>query len=143
MYLLLCGCGAGLSMQRHHVDRLPSIEKPVSDSEQLHFIIPDTIEGWADAVNALMASFFVDGMTAYNGQDSTLELTDALGKKYLPEEFVGKRVSFDYTRIRPEGAKIQDGLASAPGPEPLRFALTKIRKLLNLAADADCTLEPH
>lgn len=53
-YLLLCGCGVGYSVQKHHVERLPLINKPLEEEE---FFIEDSIEGWADAVHALFSSF--------------------------------------------------------------------------------------
>lgn len=44
MYMLLCGCGVGFSVQRHHVDRLPEI-KARSEKRAKVFVVPDTIEG--------------------------------------------------------------------------------------------------
>ena len=43
LWLLLCGCGVGFSVQRHHVAKLPGIGRPTG--EQSTFVVPDTIEG--------------------------------------------------------------------------------------------------
>ena len=50
-YVLMCGTGAGFSVQRHHIAQLPKIEA----SESTHiFVIPDSKEGWCDSVLALL-----------------------------------------------------------------------------------------
>ena len=61
MFLLLGGTGVGYSVQRHHVEKLPEIRKPSSRSRR--FLIGDSIEGWADAVSALVASYFKGSST--------------------------------------------------------------------------------
>ena len=57
MFLLLSGCGVGYSVQRHHVEQLPEIRKPIASRR---YLIQDSIEGWADAVKVLMKSYFAD-----------------------------------------------------------------------------------
>lgn len=56
MFLLLSGCGVGYSVQRHHVEQLPEIRKPVKSRR---FLIADSIEGWADAVKQLMKAYLL------------------------------------------------------------------------------------
>lgn len=109
MYMLLCGCGVGFSVQRHHVDRLPEI-KARSEKRAKVFVVPDTIEGWADSFGVLLSSFFVDGGT-------------------FPE-YKGCQVHFDFSKIRPKGAMISGGF-KAPGPDGLAKALQKCEQLLN------------
>ena len=111
MYLLLCGCGTGFSVQKHHVDELPKIVKNKSGTKK--FVIPDTIEGWSDAVGVLVSSYFE--------QDE------------LFPEYTGKNVNFDYSEIRPAGAFLNSSGGKAPGPEPLKNALSNIRKILDKA----------
>lgn len=55
LYLLLCGCGVGYSVQKHHINSLPGLRKP--KRENTH-IIHDSIEGWADSVDVLMKAYF-------------------------------------------------------------------------------------
>ena len=57
MFLLLGGTGVGFSVQRHHIENLPEINKP-SGKRSRRFLIGDSIEGWADAVTALIKSYF-------------------------------------------------------------------------------------
>jgi ribonucleoside-triphosphate reductase len=111
MYLLLCGCGTGFSVQKQHVDELPKIVKSKSGTKK--FVIPDTIEGWSDAVGVLVSSYFE--------QDE------------LFPEYTGKNVNFDYSEIRPAGAFLNSSGGKAPGPEPLKNALSNIRKILDKA----------
>ena len=108
-WLLLSGCGCGLSVEQAHVDKLPDLlplEELLEESEV--FRIPDSIEGWSDAIHRLLEFFFVPGTT---------------------------RPVFDYTDIRPKGSKIA-GRFLAPGPDGLRIALDNIRKLLREAVTA-------
>ena len=109
MYMLLCGAGAGFSVQRHHIGKLPGIKARDEDSQPVVFTIPDSIEGWAQSVDVLLSSYFVNG-----------------GKH---PEYAGKRIVFDTSLIRPKGAYISGGF-KAPGPAPLRKALEKVEELL-------------
>lgn len=109
MYLLLCGCGTGFSVQKHHIDKLPKIVK--SKEGQKKFVIEDSIEGWSDAVGVLVSSYF--------------------RKCDLFPEYNGKNVIFDYTKIRPAGSFLKSSGGKAPGPEPLKKALTSIKKVLD------------
>jgi ribonucleoside-diphosphate reductase alpha chain len=109
MYLLLCGCGTGFSVQKHHIDKLPKIVK--SKEGQKKFVIEDSIEGWSDAVGVLVSSYF--------------------RKCDLFPEYNGKNIAFDYTKIRPAGSFLKSSGGKAPGPEPLKKALTSIKKVLD------------
>jgi ribonucleoside-triphosphate reductase len=111
MYLLLCGCGVGFSVQQRHVKKLPRIVARSADKVKV-FQIPDSIEGWADAFGVLLSSYFEDGGT-------------------FPE-YKGYRVLFDYSLIREKGALISGGF-KAPGPDGLRKALVKCEALLEQA----------
>ena len=56
MYLLLCGCGTGFSVQKHHIKKLPALVKEKRGNKK--FVIPDSIEGCSDAVGVLVSSYF-------------------------------------------------------------------------------------
>jgi ribonucleoside-diphosphate reductase alpha chain len=103
MWLLLCGCGVGFSVQKHHVAKLPAF--PVRGNEEdltvVHVQISDSIEGWADALNALIQS-----------------------------HYDGTYVEFDYSQIRKKGAPLKLSGGKAPGHLPLKKALGKTRDLL-------------
>ena len=112
MYLLLCGCGTGFSVQKHHIDKLPDLLPGKSGSKK--FVVEDTIEGWSDAVGVLVSSYF---------------------DQFLEEEvfcdYTGKNISFDFSSIRPAGSYLKSSGGKAPGPEPLKNALNNIRKVLD------------
>lgn len=99
-YLLLCGCGVGFSVQKHHVGKLPDI-KPVDAATHVVHQVADSIEGWGDATDALLSSYFSGGPI----------------------------VRFDYSLIRPAGTLIA-GQFKAPGHKGLENALEKIRALV-------------
>lgn len=102
MYLLLCGCGVGYSVQKVHVKNLP-IPKGFNHTSHIEeFAIPDTIEGWAAAAGKLLTNYYEGG----------------------PE------IKFNYSQIRPLGAPIRGGFR-APGPEPLKKALDKVKVFLD------------
>lgn len=107
MYMLLCGCGVGFSVQEHHIAKLPKVTKP-SNHVKI-FVVPDSIEGWADAFGVLLSSYFVSNQP-------------------FPD-YTGKTVHFDFSNIRPKGAMISGGF-KAPGPDGLSDALRKCEKLL-------------
>ena len=44
MYLSLCGCGVGGSVQEHHIAKIPSVSAPTLDSEIVTYQIPDSIK---------------------------------------------------------------------------------------------------
>lgn len=111
-WLLLCGCGVGFSVQKHHVAKLPGfLPEWLDGSErpQKVYVIPDTIEGWSDALGVLLSSYF-------GGGD-------------FPE-YAGCEVVFDFSLIRPEGALLSSSSGKAPGPKPLMIALDKIQTLI-------------
>jgi ribonucleoside-diphosphate reductase alpha chain len=108
MFLLLGGTGVGYSVQKHHVEKLPEIRKPKSDRER-RFLVSDSIEGWADAIKALVKSYYTGGSS----------------------------LRFDYSDIRPKGARLITSGGKAPGSEPLRICVEKLRAILDLKKDGD------
>ena len=106
-YVLLCGAGAGFSVQKHHADKMPSIAERKKQAKG--WVVEDSVEGWADALGALMSSYFTSD-------------------QQMPE-MAGRKVYFDLNQVRPKGAMINGGF-KAPGPEPLRRSLDKIEHLI-------------
>ena len=106
LYLLLCGAGVGYSVQDHHVAQLPTLRNKdqLLHMEYERFMISDTIEGWADALDALIK--------AYMGE-----------RKTLPD--------FDFSMIRPKGSPIRSCGGQAPGAYPLRIMLQQAEQLLS------------
>ena len=58
MFLLLGGSGVGYSVQKHHVEQLPTITKP---GKSRNYLVEDSIMGWADAVKVLMKAYLEGG----------------------------------------------------------------------------------
>lgn len=101
MHLLLCGAGAGYSVQRVHTEKLPKLKGVDEKSDPVNIVIGDSIEGWAFAVGEVVKVHYLN----------------------LPS------INFDYSLIRPKGSFISGGF-KAPGPEPLKKCIEKLNKVL-------------
>lgn len=97
MYLSMQGCGVGFSVESEAVQQLPQIKKQRGVMLPTH-VIEDSREGWCDALTI--------GLKAWYG---------------------GKDIEFDYSQIRPAGARLQTQGGKASGPEPLQSLLTFAR----------------
>ena len=116
MFLLLGGTGVGYSVQRHHVEKLPEILKP-SGRRTYRYLVGDSIEGWADAVKALIMSYF-------RGTS---------------------KLRFDFSDVRPKGARLVTSGGKAPGPQPLKECLLRLEGMLEVKENGDklSPLEVH
>lgn len=112
MFLLLGGTGVGYSVQKHHVEQLPEIKKPNAKRSR-RYLVGDSIEGWADAIRILMKSYFQGSPT----------------------------IRFDFSDIRPKGARLITAGGKAPGPQPLIECIVKIKGILESKEEGD-KLEP-
>lgn len=101
MFLLLGGTGAGYSVQRHHVEKLPPVVGPLKRRKR--FLVGDSIEGWADAVKVLVESYFYGKPTPI----------------------------FDFSDVRPKGAALITSGGKAPGPQPLKDCIHNLTKILD------------
>lgn len=114
MFNLLGGSGVGYSVQHRHISKLPTVVGP--SKKQRRFLIGDSIEGWADAIKVLMKSYF------YGKSDP----------------------AFDFRDIRPKGSLLVTSGGKAPGPDPLRICIDKLRSVLNGAVGRQLkSLEVH
>jgi ribonucleoside-triphosphate reductase len=106
-YLLLVGCGVGFSVQKCHVSQLPALA-PRSQDDDLdvrHHHIVDTIEGWCDALGALLDAYVR-----------------------------GALIEFNYSAIRGRGTPLRTSGGKAPGHLPLKRALQAVETILQSAA---------
>lgn len=108
MFLLLSGCGVGYSIQLHHIEKLPEIVKP-NPAKYKRWLIADSIEGWADSIKVLMKSYFRGGPS----------------------------IMFDFSDIRPKGARLVTAGGKAPGPQPLKECLIKVEGILSNKNNGD------
>jgi len=109
MFLLLGGTGVGYSVQKHHVEKLPEIRKP-NPNRTRRFLVGDSIEGWADAIKVLMKSYFGEHLST-------------------PE--------FDFSDVRPKGARLITSGGKAPGPQPLKDCIHQLMKILDAKKDGE------
>jgi ribonucleoside-diphosphate reductase alpha chain len=107
-YLLLCGCGVGIGVTRKFLNRLPDLVTADNKTGTvLTYSVMDDTEGWADSVEALLSCYFRN--TA----------------------FTGRKIVFDYSKIRRKGAKLKTSGGTAPGYSGLKQGHIKIKKLLD------------
>ena len=109
MFLVLGGTGVGYSVQKHHVEKLPEIRKP-NPNRTRRFLVGDSIEGWADAIKVLMKSYFGEHLST-------------------PD--------FDFSDVRPKGAQLVTSGGKAPGPQPLKDCIHKLKGMLDAKEDGE------
>jgi len=114
MYILMCGTGAGFSVERQTVEQLPIIKRQTGAKLFTH-VVQDSKEGWCDALT--------------------------LGLKTWSE---GKDIDFDYSKVRPQGARLKVMGGRASGPGPLKALLEFSRaKMLSRQGRHLTTLDVH
>jgi len=115
LYVLMCGTGFGFSVEAEEVEKLPKVPTIKSGQGLPRIVIEDSKAGWADSVKTLMNSL-------YKGQN----------------------VYFDYSSIRPEGARLMTMGGRASGPQPLVKLHDFIRETMHTAQGRKLTtLEAH
>jgi ribonucleoside-triphosphate reductase (thioredoxin) len=100
MYILMCGGGLGFSVESRFAQQLPLI-KSQTGKKLATYVVKDSKEGWGNALT-----------------------------KGLKTWYGGKDIDFDYSQLRPAGARLYTMGGRSSGPEPLRalfnFARSKI-----------------
>ena len=115
LYILMCGTGFGFSVEKEEVDKLPEVPVIKSGQGLKKLKIEDSKKGWADSVKTLMQNLY-DGQNIY----------------------------FDYSDIRPEGARLMTMGGRASGPQPLIKLHDFIRETMhNSQGRKLSTLEAH
>lgn len=98
MYLSMCGAGVGFSVEQQNVQKFPQIEKQTGELVETH-VVEDSKEGWCNALT--------------------------LGLKTW---FGGKDIKFDFSKLRPLGARLHTMGGRSSGPRPLIELLDFCRK---------------
>ncbi|MBI5466331.1 MAG: ribonucleoside-triphosphate reductase [Candidatus Kerfeldbacteria bacterium] len=98
MYILMCGTGAGFSVERQTVEQLPIIKRQTGVKLFTH-VVKDSKEGWCDALTL--------GLNAWSQ---------------------GKDVDLDYSQVRPQGSRLKTMGGRASGPGPLKALLEFARE---------------
>lgn len=98
MYIAMCGTGVGFSVESQNIQLLPIIKIQTGELKSTH-IIEDSKEGWS---NAFM-----------------------LG---LKEWYAGNDLEFDYSKLRPAGARLKIFGGRSSGPEPFQNLMQYTRQ---------------
>ncbi len=93
MYISMCGTGVGWSVESQNIGKFPQIALQTGKKLPNH-VISDDKEGWCNA--------FALGLKTWAG---------------------GEDIAFDYSLIRPAGARLKTMGGRASGPEPLQRLL--------------------
>ena len=120
LYILMNGTGVGFSCERQEIAGLPSIPEELKETGDV-IVVADSKLGWAKSFKKLLSSLWE-----------------------------GDIPSFDFSKVRPAGARLRTFGGRASGPEPLRrlfeFTITtfqnaKGRKLNSIEVhDLMCTI---
>jgi ribonucleoside-diphosphate reductase alpha chain len=102
LFTLLSGAGVGFSVQSRHISSLPRVLAP---KEEGYYVVHDSIEGWAEALNTLVEAYFY--------------------RKIKPQ--------FDFSMIRAKGELLVTTGARAPGSEPLKHMLEAVEAKFKMA----------
>jgi len=95
MYILMCGTGVGFSVERHVIDKLPTIAEEFFDDGTTTLHVADSRIGWATSYRKLI-SLLYDGL--------------------IP--------SLDFSNVRASGEILRTFGGRASGPEPLQNLCT-------------------
>ena len=98
LYLSSKGVGVGYGVESWNIGQLPLITQQTGKKSPT-YVIDDSAEGWANALTHGIKTWFV-----------------------------GSDVAFDYSRIRPAGARLKTMGGKASGPDPLRDLLDFTRE---------------
>ena len=89
-YILMCGTGLGFSVEQSVINKHFDEVPTINPDNKELILIEDSRSGWADSVYSLISNLFQ-----------------------------GKDCDFDYTKIRPKGARLKTMGGRASGPAPL------------------------
>ncbi|MFA7216902.1 MAG: ATP cone domain-containing protein [Candidatus Paceibacterota bacterium] len=98
MYISMCGTGAGWSVESENIQKLPQIQKQTGKKIDT-YVVPDSKEGWCDALTLGMETWA-------SGMD----------------------VEFDFSLLRPAGARLKTMGGKSSGPAPLQELLVFTRQ---------------
>lgn len=99
-YILMCATGVGYSVERQYVYQLPTVQHQIKVDATSHRVA-DSKEGWAEALR------------------TGLEIWMS-----------GRDINFDFSLVRPKGARLKTGGGRASGPDPLRDLLVFVRQTI-------------
>jgi ribonucleoside-diphosphate reductase alpha chain len=89
MYILMCGTGVGFSVERHCVEKLPTVAEDFHRTDTI-IKVGDSRPGWAKSLKELIAMLYI-----------------------------GQIPAWDMSDVRPAGARLKTFGGRASGPQPL------------------------
>jgi len=89
MYILMCGTGVGFSVERHCIDKLPTVAEDFHRTDTI-IKVGDSRPGWAKSLKELIAMLYI-----------------------------GQIPAWDVSEVRPAGARLKTFGGRASGPQPL------------------------
>ena len=98
LYVLMQGTGLGFSVESEFIEDLPRVYKRTKMPPE-HFVVEDTTESWCDSLQFGLENWFK-----------------------------GRDVTFDYSKIRPAGARLRTKSGTASGYEALQRLHDFVRK---------------
>ena len=98
MYISMRGTGVGFAVESQNVQALPQIKYQTGKKLDTH-VVGDSAEGWCDALTLGLETW-------YDGKD----------------------IEFDFSQVRPAGARLKTMGGKASGPDPLRTLLSFARE---------------
>jgi intein/homing endonuclease len=97
LIISMSGCGVGFSVESRYVENFPRVKRQTGSKRPV-FVVPDSAEGWAEALRLGLETWFEGG-----------------------------DMRFDLSQLRPAGAPLRTKGGRASGPEPLRLMLRFVR----------------
>ncbi len=100
LIISMSGCGVGFSVEREYIENFPRIKRQTGKVAGT-YVVPDSAEGWADALRVGLHTWFEGG-----------------------------DIKFDLSELRSVGTPLKTKGGRASGPEPLRAMLEFVRSRL-------------
>ena len=114
LFILASGTGVGFSVESKFVNKLPIVNDVFTTTERI-IHVADSKEGWAKAI-----------------------------RKQIADLYLGQIHTWDYSRIRPAGARLKTMGGRASGPEPLKQLMEFITNTFKNSAGRKLTpIECH
>lgn len=97
LIISMSGCGVGFSVESRYVENFSRVKRQTGNERPV-FVVPDSAEGWAEALRLGLETWFEGG-----------------------------DIRFDLSQLRPAGSPLRTKGGRASGPEPLRLMLRFVR----------------
>lgn len=111
LYVLMCGTGAGFSVERQYVNKLPLLPDKIEKTGHV-IVVEDSKEGWAQGTRELIECL-------YNGVEPT----------------------WDLSKLRPSGAVLKTFGGRASGPAPLNKMFNHVVSIFKNAVSKDADMQ--